>query len=113
LSSARRHASVTEQPIDLFDRRLGDQPTRCGQSLSDQGNRERRSRHHAERAIGQRQDVLGVQIAAEHSAQKFMNEINSFHRRAHDSPCQLILHLAARENQKFRLFGVTQKWGDS
>ena len=105
----RKHACVAEQPIDLFDRRLGDQSTRRRQSLPDQGNSERCPRHHSECPIAQRKNAFGMQVAAKHSAQEIMNEIKSFLRRAHNSPSQIILHPAAWENPKVGLFKVAQK----
>ena len=38
------HARVAQQPIDLFDRGLGEQSTRLRERLADQGNRERKPR---------------------------------------------------------------------
>ena len=84
------HARVAQQPVDLFDRRLGEQSTRLRQRLPDQGNRQRRPGHHPERSIGQRQHALGVQVVDEHAVQEFMNEIKSLLRRAHRSPSRLI-----------------------
>ena len=58
----RDHARVAQQPVDLFDRRLGDQAARRRQRLPDQGHRQRRPGHDPERSIGQGQDALGVQV---------------------------------------------------
>jgi hypothetical protein len=49
----RNHARVAQQPVDLFDRRLGEQSPRLRERLPDQGNGKRRPGHDPERSIGQ------------------------------------------------------------
>ena len=80
------HARIAEQPIDLLDRGLRKQPARLGQRLANQRNRQRRPRHHPERAVGQRQNALGMQILAKNPAHILMNEIELLLRPAHRSP---------------------------
>ena len=76
-------AYIAEQPIDLFDPRLRQNTPRLRQRLANQRDRQRRRRHDPERAIGQRKNPLGVQIAGEYPAQEFMNEFRSIPWRSH------------------------------
>jgi hypothetical protein len=55
-------ACVAHQPVDLLDRMLRHQPTRLRQRLADHRHRQRCSRHHTQRRIGQRIDPLGVKV---------------------------------------------------
>jgi hypothetical protein len=80
------NSRVAQQPVDLLDRRLGDQSARRRQRLTDQGHRQRRPRHNAEHAIGQRKDALRMQVVDEHAVQKIMNKIKSLLRRSHRFP---------------------------
>ena len=91
------HARVAQQPVDLFDRRLGEQPTRLRERLTDQGHRKRRPGHDPERSIGQREDAFRVQVIDQYALQEFMNEIRSLLRRPHRSARQMILHPASRK----------------
>jgi hypothetical protein len=54
------HARVAQQPVDLFDRRLGEQATRVRERVTDQRNGKRRPGHDTERSVGQRQDALSL-----------------------------------------------------
>jgi len=76
-------ARVAQQPVDLFDRRRGDQSPRRRESLPDEVTCEARPRHHPERAIGQRQDTLGAQVPYEPATHELMNEIKLLLRCSH------------------------------
>ena len=67
----RDHARVAQQPVDLLDRRLGEQPASLREPLPDQRHRQRRPGHDPDRSIGQREDALDVQVVDEHTVQKF------------------------------------------
>ena len=98
------HARVAHEPVDLFDRRLGEQATRLRERLTDQRNRKRRPGHDPERSVGQREDALGVQVVDEYAAQEFMNKIRSLLRPPHGSPSRMILHPAKRRLSNSGLF---------
>jgi hypothetical protein len=105
------HTRVAQQPVDLFDRRLGDEPPRRRERLANQGHRQRSPGHDPERSVGQRQDALGVQVVNEHAAQKFINEINSLLRHPHKFPTSADSLSSGSRNRKFRRFRVLKNEG--
>ena len=63
-------AGVAQQPVDLFDRMLGQQSPRLRQRMADHRNRQRRPGHHPQRAVGQRRDPFGVNMPRENPVKK-------------------------------------------
>jgi len=78
-------ASIAQQPIDLFDRVLVDEAARLRQRMADDRDRQRSAGHDAERAVGQRLDPLGVQVASEDPREKTMDKFNAIDMRLHES----------------------------
>lgn len=56
---------------------------RLRQRLTDDGDRERGARHHAEHRVRQRADPLGMQVLAEQGGEVVMNEFKPLRRRPH------------------------------
>ena len=61
---------VAQQTVDLLDRVLGEQASRLGQRSADHRDSQRRSHHHAQRRVGQRQHPLAVEIPLEQLVQE-------------------------------------------
>ena len=78
-------AAIAQQPIDLFDGVLVEQAARLRQRMADDRDRERSARHDAERAVGQRLDTLGVQVAGEYPPEKIMGKFNAIDLGRHES----------------------------
>src|SRR5271154_3354379 len=78
-------ASIAQQPIDLFDRVLVDEAARLRQRMADDRDRQRSAGHDAERAVGQRLDTPGVQVASEDPGEKIMGKFNAIDMRLHET----------------------------
>jgi len=68
-------AIVGQQPVYLFDRMLGRQAARRGQSVPDGGDHERGAVQHADRGIAQAVDTFGMQIMFEYVAEHAMHRV--------------------------------------
>jgi hypothetical protein len=87
-NSAQVDAGVAQQAIDLLGGVLGFQPVRLRQRQADRRNRHGRRIQHAEHAVAQGRDPLGVQFAVKPLANPLRNhirpEIPHPHRRPRD-----------------------------
>lgn len=62
--------------VDLLDRMLCGLAPRLRKRPTDERDRERRARHHAEHGVRYRADTLDVQVRAEHGGEVVPNEVD-------------------------------------
>ena len=58
-------ALVAQEPVDLFDRMLGEQPASLSQRLANDRYRQRSTHHHTQGSIRERADTLCMEIIGE------------------------------------------------
>ena len=76
-------ALIAQQPIDLLDGVLAEQPARLRQGLADDRHRQRSTRHHPERTVRQGLHPLRVEVFGKYTVEIVLNEINTLGQTVH------------------------------